>query len=660
MPSLTEFLAATSRAETIVAWLTLRASTAGWAAVGGGAPNTYQATLSRYVGASHVTGGVYAKVTAVIQNETALTARTSLALVDANAGSWYHDESAGLLYVRTTGGGSPASYSMVAVERELTLSTTGIVLDDTDGNPATGRYYFPWLVSDLSSILQEAEDVLSGRKLFPEGEVTIASPGGIMHALVAVDSGYTWENVRIRFAVGGSYAGGALLKSQYGDIGTLVVFRVESTDDVSVTFKVRPLSAGPLAQYAQPTPIFATEYPNLGDNVAGTRKPIGYGRGIIRPPLVDKSGFGTYLLADAAFQTLTAVHRVEAIAKSGGARFGLTEGIHYSVNLTACTLTLLSVDAAAETHDIDVELTGKPGGIRGYLSTFGEIAADLLQSVARVPAADVDAASFTAATDQAPWELSVWLTEGRSIASVFSTTEDRLPSLERSVHGTIFVNRSGKWACRVWTPPKDVSTVAVLRKEQCASIRFHHREERLVVSRTLVYFGQNVAQATWQSAEKTDTPRQYLNQTRDALEVYTFLRASANAVALAERFQLLFGSAIMEADIAEIGASQLLKDLHDAVLITYAPAPASGAAYSNRVFQIHRLERVYAPMLGVAAGITDIEATGLAKNIGVWMATGSPTWAAASAAQREASGFWTDTNGDPGSGGTYVGRSKWS
>lgn len=654
MASLSEFLGAMTRQETIVAWLTLRGQQTTWTAVGGGAPNAYQATVSPRMGTAHLTGGVYAKVTRVIENATVLTAQTSLANVNSNAGSWYHDEAAGLLYLRTTGGGDPDTYTMIAVERELTLSTTGVILNDTDGNPATGRYYFPWLVSDLSSILQEAEDVLQGRKLFPEGDITIASVGGFLHALVAADSGYTWENTRIRFAVGGSYAGGTLLLSQYGAIGTLAIYRVESTDDTSVTFKVRPLTAGPLSQPAQPTPIFVTEYPNLGDGVAGTRKPIGYGRGIIRPPLVDTSGFGTYLLADAAYQTLGAVHRVEAVPKAGGPRLGLFEGVHWSANLTACTLTLLSEEATAATHDIDVELTGKPG-----LTTFGAIALDMLQSIAGVPAVDIDTASFTAASAAHPAELSVWLLGGRSLSSVFSTSEPGLPSLERSVHGTITVNRSGLWAAKLWTPPKDVSTVAVLRKEQCAGVTFHHRDERLVVGRTFVYYAPNVALGSWQSVEKLDAAKQYLNQTDDALEVYTFLRNAANAEALAQRYQLLFGTALMEADVAEMGASQLLSELHDPVLVTYSPAPAAGAAYANRVFQFTRLERLYAPMLGVRAGLFDVEATGLAKNLGKWTATAYPNWATSTAAEREASGYWTDAAGDPGSGGTYVGRSKW-
>ncbi|WP_291988364.1 hypothetical protein [Luteitalea sp.] len=654
MASLSEFLAAMTRQETIVAWLTLRGQQTTWTAVGGGAPNAYQSTLAPRLGAAQIAGGVYAKVTRVIENATVLTAQTSLANVNSNAGSWYHDEAAGLLYLRTTGGGDPDTYTMIAVERELTLSTTGILLNDTDGNPATGRYYFPWLVSDLSSILQEAEDVLQGRKLFPEGDLTIASVGGFLHTLIAVDSGYTWENTRIRFAVGGSYAGGTLLLSQFGAIGTLAIYRVEATDDTSVTFKVRPISAGPLSQPAQPTPIFASEYPNLGDGVSGTRKPIGYGRGVIRPPLVDTSGYGTYLLADAAFQTLSAVHRVEAVPKSGGPRVGLFEGVHWSANLTACTLTLLSAEATAATHEIDVELTGKPG-----LTTFGDIALDLLQSIAGVPAADIDTASFTDAAAAHPAELSVWLLSGRSLSSVISTSEPGQPSLERSVHGTVTVNRSGLWVARLWAPPKDVSAVAVLRKEQCAGVSFHHRDERLVVGRTYVYYAQSVAQGTWQIATHADAAKQYLNQTDDALEVYTFLRNPANAEALAQRYQLLFGTAVMEADVAEMGASQLLSELHDPVLVTYSPAPATGGAYTNRVFQFVRLERLYAPMLGVRAGLFDVEATGLARNLGVWQATAYPNWASSSAAQREASGYWTDANGDPGSGGTYVGRSKW-
>lgn len=655
MPSFAEFLAAHVREEVILARLTLRNQETTFTAVGGGAPNTYQKVLSRFLGASEVPGGVYAPVTAVWQNDVALTARASLALVDANAGSYYHDQAAGLLYIRTTTTVDPDLFTMIAVERELALSSSGIVLNTTDGDAATGRYYHPWILSDLGSILQESEDVLQGRKIFAEGAITLASPGGFFHVRTASDSGFTWEQNRIVFSIGGRYAGQDLLRSQYVDIGALSVFRVNEVDDLSVTFGLRPLSAGPLNRSVPPTPIFATEYPRLGDTVSGTRKFVGYGRAWVSPPLVDMSGGGTYLIADAAYQTLTAVHRVEAVPKSGGGKLGLTEGVHYTVDLTACTITLTGVDVTSATHDLEVDVTGKPG-----LTTFGQIAQDLLQTFGKVATADIDTASFTAATALQPAELSVWITSERQLSSVFSTSEPGQPSLERSVHGTVTIDKSGKWTCKVWSPPKDTSTLAVLRKEQCAGVQWRHREERLVVGEVRVFYGYRPSQDTWLVEKHTDSARRYLAQTDDTLNVYTFLRFPANALALAQRYNLLFGQALIEADVQEMGATQLLSAPMDRVLITYAPAPASGGAFTGRVFEFVRVERLYAPMLGLSGALWDVDATGLPRNIGVWQSTGYPVWASASAAQRDASGFWTDASGDPGSGGAYVGRSKWT
>lgn len=660
MASFAEFLAAAVREEVILGRLSTRKQTTGWTAVGGGAPSSYQTAMSAFIGSTYVPGGVHAKVTSVIQNDVVLTARASLALVDANAGSWYWDEAAALLYVRTTAGGDPDTYTMMAVERDLLLSTTGIVLNDTDGNAATGRYWHPWIVSDLAGFLVEAEDVLQGRKLFPEGALTLASVNGLLHSLVASDSGYTWENTRIAFSLGGSYNGQTLLKSQYSDIATMAIYRVNEMDDVSVTFGLRPLSSGPLAVTAPVTPIFASEYPRLGDSVSGTRKFLGYGRAWVRPPLVDTADYGTFLVADAAYQTLYAVHDVVAVPKGGGTgRIPLSVGSHYTVNLTTCTVTLLTADFSWMTHDIDVDVTGKPGGVRGYLSTFAEIANDLLVTVAGVASADLDAASFTASTAAQPNELSVWLTSSRVLASIFSTSEPELPSLERSVYGTIGISRAGLWQVTAWSPPKDVSTLAVLRKEQCVGVTFHHRDEHLIVGSTRVFYAFNAAQGTWAQEAWPNAAQQYLAQTGDELAVYTFLRHDYNALALAQRYQLLMGTAIMEVHVEEIGASQFLSSLMDRVLITYSPAPAANAAYTNRTFEFVRLERIYSPMLGVTAGLWDVEATGLVKNGGVWMASGAPTYAAATAAEREAAGFWTDANGDPGSGGAFVGRSKW-
>jgi hypothetical protein len=659
MATFAAFLAAYERQEVIVAWMKTRRQTTGWTAVGVGAPNAYQTAMSGFIGTSQVVGGVYAKVTAVYENDVTLTERTSLALVNSNAGSWYWDPAAALLYVRSTGGGDPDTYSMYAVEREITLSTTPIVLNDTDGSASTGRYYHPWISSEIGSVLAESTDPTTGRMNFRGGSLTLASVGGFWHALVAADSGYTWENVRITFAIGGSYGAEVLLKSQYSTIASMTIYRVDDLDDTSVTFRMNPIAKS-LDVSSAPTPIFETSYPNLADGVRGLRKPIVYGRLWMRPVCVDTAtSYGVFLIADATFQTLTAIHRVDAIPKSGGQRVQLSFGSDFTFNLTTCTVTLVSPSYTYLTHDIIVYVSGKPGGVRGYLSTFGEIGQDLLTAVARVPTSDIDTASFTQATNDYPAELAVFLDTTRTVASVISSAEPGTPSLERSIHGSIYVSREGKFTARVWSPPKDVSTLTLLRKEQCEGLKFHHREERLIVSGTRVFYARDYALNTWAFYEKIDTPKQYLGKTNDVMELYTYLAAQANAQAQAERYQILFATAYMEADIAEIGATQLLSSPMDRVLLTYSPAPVSGVAYSLRVFEFVRLERIYAPQLGVRASIWDLEATGLAKNGGLWMSSGSPTYAAASAAQREVSGFWCDSAGDPGSGGAFVGRSKW-
>lgn len=644
-----EFITWPEREEIVLVELTPALVLSGWTATGGGAPNCYQVSCPALVGTGQVAGGVYRRVVGLRENGTALTERASLAACNSNAGSWFWDEAAGILYTRTSGGGDPDTYTVFSALVRFYLATTGIVLNRVDGDGSTGIYHQPWLTGDVPSIVQEVEDVLFGIKTTPSGQVMATNAHGFWHTVIAPDGQYSWKNRQVSVLLGGRYRGQELARSEYQAVATMLVDDVVA-DEASVTWLLKPL-ARLTDQQIPPTPYFEATYPNLGDGVRGTRKWIGYGRAWVAPDLTDRSGLGVWTLADAAYQTLYRVHAVHAVS-SQGVRVSLTETQDYAVNLTACTVTLLNPAYPWETYRLEVDVTGKPGGARGYLSTFAEIVQDLLTVHLGVPSGDLDASAFTSAQTAAPQELALWIKEPRTIAAVISSREDGLASLERSVHGTLLQTRDGQWTCRIWEPTYDTTgaTLVSLRKEDLALFRPEPKFEA-VYTATRVHYAYDHARAEWDVAEDADARAQHLTGSRDVLGVYTYLCSAGDAEALAKRYQFILSHAQLAVTFEERGTRLADAEPGDRVLITHSPAPTATGVFLSRLCEITRLERRFAPMFRVSGVVEDLDALdNLPRQVGEWTDGAAPAWASASAAQRLSQGFWCDANGQPDTG----------
>lgn len=630
----------------------------GWTAVGGGAPNSYQVSCPALVGASQVPGGVYRRVTGVKENGTALTERANLAAVDANASSWFWDESAGVLYVRTSSGADPDTFTVYHAGVRFYLATTGVVLNRTDGNADTGIYHQPWLVGDVPALVQETEDLLFGVKTTPGGEVTASNAHGFWHTVIAHDGAYAWKHKRVTVLLGGRYQDQTLLRSQYVTVATMLVEDV-AADEHTVTWALKPLAR--LTDQTLPvTPYFESSYPQLGNGVRGTLKWIGYGRAWVKPDLTDASGAGVWTIADAAYQALSRVHAVYAVARTGGVVANLSEGQDYTVNLTACTVTVTNAAYGWSTHDLRVDVTGKPGGARGWLSTFSEIVQDILTTHLGVAAADLDSAAFAAAQAAAPQELACWIKSPRTIASILSTQESGLPSLEQSVHGTVFQTRAGLWTCRIWEPTFDASGAIRLRKEDFARFQPAPKLETVYVS-TRVHYGYHHGAQEWAVSETSDARAQYLAETTDRKDVYTYLRNSGDAQVLASRYQFVLSHAQLEAAFAERGTLLAEANPGDRVQVTFSPAAVAAGAFADRACEITRIERRFAPKFTISGVLEDLDALdNLPRTVGEWSDPSAPNWGSASAAQRESQGFWCDTNGRADSGDpASEGVSRW-
>lgn len=620
--------------------------------------STYSHDMPRFVGQQHVPGGVYRRVVGVRQNDIELSLVSSSVEVNDNAGSWYWDEATGILYASLdpASAGGPQGFGIVTALVTFYVGNVGVVLNEFDENFDSGRYYQPWIVGDLPTLVEEVEDVLTGAKAMPQGGIVMTNGHGFWHEIVATDGLYTWKNKRVRILTGGRWLNNYVPYEQYQPLATMLVDDVAS-DEVTCQFMLRPMAR--LMDIELPvTPYFETSYPLLGEGVRGTKKSLVYGRVWMVPDLtsVDPGGVtgGTYTVADAAFQTLYAVNQV--VATGGDQRFNLTEGQDYTVNLIACTITIINPLFTHETFTITAEVTGKAGGVRGYLSTFGEIARDMLQTFAAIPDDQFDEASWERVKLQAPQELGVWIKETRSMSSIVGTSEPGLPSLERSVHGTVYQTRAGLWAARIWKPSYDANGMVRLRKEDLAEFLPQPKLE-VVFTTTRVNYAQ-VASGAWSVADFTDDRLRMLTDSRDRFELYTYLRNAGDAEVLARRYQAVTGAATLEVDFAERGVLMAKASAGDRILVTFSPAPVSGGACIDRPFEVVRFERAVSPRLTLRGRLADLH--GIKNDVGRWMVDDAPPIDTADQTDIDTGAYWSDAFGSIGHpDGFYANRYKW-
>lgn len=643
-----EFVGWPDRQEILLAEISALLVLTGWVGTGG-QPNTYQVAVLNRTSPPSGQEAMYRRVTGVRENGVELTAQTSVANVNSNAGTYFWDEAAGLLYVRTTGTAvDPDTKTVVAARVTFYHATTSVVLNRVDGSPDTGMFYQGSLAAGGGpTATEETSDLFSGRTVAWGGECVLANGHAGWCHLVAPDSGYTFKHQRVVFRLGGRYRGQSLDLSQYSAIATMLIEDVVADDQVC-RIALKPVVR--LADISIPvTPYFETEYPRLGDGVRGTFKALLYGRAWTEPALTDTGDHVTWTVADAAYQNLTAVHGVEAVNKSDGTRVPLTEGQDYTVNLSACTVRVVNPTYTATTWTLRVEATGKTNkhseagggaGMRGYLSTGSEIVRELLHSFGGLKASDLDTAAFDEAHLDALDELSVWLPSPRALASIISTTEADQPCIERSVQAIVGQTRAGLMTMRVWDPVYDAATLPVLRKEDLTAFTPSPRLEKLTTA-TRVWFNRDGRFDTWSKADKVDDVQQLLTGVTDIQELYTFLRSMGDAETLAARYQNVTRYSTIDVDFVERGTLLALQDVGARVLVTYDPAPSSTGAYADRVLALTRVERGYAPMTTVQGTLRDVHL--VLNKAGRWKDVTEPAYASASAAQRLLSGYWGDT-----------------
>jgi len=602
---------------------------------GSGSGAAYYVVLERMLTAGDA--ALYRRAVGVRQNSTDLAEVASVAAVEATAGSWFWDEAAGLLYARVTSG-SPDDYVLQAFVTYY-FASEGVVINRLTGDADSGIYYQPWMMG-MPGLTRQASGLLFGITVVSSGDLSLTNGHGAWHALIP---GHAWKNKRVRILTL-EYADGAAVPDR-ADATAIMTMLVEdvAANEAEATIRLGSIHRI-LDKYLPPGRFTRADYPNLGEGVEGTPKRLGWGRATIRPDLTDTSGSGEYTVADADYQTLFSVESVVAIARADGTRTTLTETLHYSVDLTACTVLLTGTDGYnAASYDLECDVIGKPSASdpSAYLKRFGEITRDILQAHLGVQDADLDVDTFDQVDQDEEAELSVWLKTPRTVASIFASSEPNGPSLERSVLGSVRQTADGRWAVLIWSYGAPDSGVALTRADFISFLPEPKIES--VSSTARVYYNQNQSDGSWATAAAEDVATRYLAETFDEAEFYTFLRDASAAADLANRALLLVSAASVEVEFELRGAALADVLAGDFVTVTYAPAPVAGQGFSAAALEVQRLDLALSPVLQITGRLADTRAVG--SRIGHVTDDTGVEWALADESARAAQGFVCDDAG---------------
>ena len=341
----------------------------------------------------------HGQVLQVAVDGTCLTVRASLALVEANAGSYFYDFWNQRLYVHLTDGGDPGEYisgpvyTYAVIALFILCFTNGQYpgADCIDYTPEDCTYpvfYEPWLnENSIESLSAAVADHYSSAMEVQFGSLSLINSAW----WYTYRHTYIWNNKGIMIKVGSK-------GDDYSDFETIFVgkLRGPKINDFGAAFdlvdtRVGALRSLPVSRYN------LTDYPNLDTDAEDRPIPILFGQvENITPVCIDTTTY-KYKISQTVFGGVTyALQSIDAVYKAGILQ---TLATHYTVDLNNGTFTMLA-------NPGDAEITCDAKGIKDEFDmatgiktgVYSENVADhlffILHVLNEIPVAQIDLTSF--------------------------------------------------------------------------------------------------------------------------------------------------------------------------------------------------------------------------------------------------------------------------
>lgn len=584
----------------------------------------------------------------VKENGTSYTSRASIALVDANAGSYYFDQASAKIYVRCSDDGN-ADRDSVWIVAFFKLYFSSGVGKNGRGKIFDGIYYEPLLsASSLPTITNEQTDFLAGGGLSFGGlELKLANH---LRFFDRTWSTWSWRNAAVEILHGGE----DLPLSEYALIYAGTIKEPKWRQDVVTFDTINYLEI--LKRNIPVNPCFGAD---VAEEDRGKPLPLLIGEVYGIKPLCTNArdpGSFEYTIADPAFQTLK---EVVAVYDESGA----ISTDDYSVDLTNCRITFLGYTPAGEltVWAKGAKISDIPGESSDeLLENPADVVRFLLKAVLGLDDSSLNTASFAAAHD-ALVDLPVckYIRFRRNLATYIS-------ELERSTLSVLYQANDGKIGLAVFDPFFTSSEEIV--GEEISSFEQISPSSKLYAGVKIGYNPRPYDRAESGGIEGEDdaydvvvgenSGARYLDGQETAYRrITSWLRTQAAAETLRDRILFLTNRAPIELEIEAAGARLFARKPGDVLSISRAKAPTTTGSLEAQMFQILSIEKRLAEN---KATLKLDNLNGAAYLVGQWCGDTAPAWSSASTQEKLEQGFWTDDNGltDPGDWAT-ADQSAW-
>jgi len=558
------------------------------------------------------------EVVAVEEDGTALTEKSSVANVVANAGSFYHDTDAGTLYVHTSGSDTPDDHTIIAYFW-LYFGTKGIELN--------GKFYEPYIHErGIPTLKQRNANIHWGISEISSGNLVLINNRGYFDQ---ISRKFIWRNKKVKLLLGGN-------DLAYGEYETLftgiIVDKVFTRREVTLRLKS---TAFRLLESIPTTFFDTTTYPNMDPNKAGWAMPIYYGNYDSRiSPIVtcvDNPGVNQYIFR-VAVHSLKSISGA-SISYSGSSTFNTIAMDSYSES--DATVQLTAAGYVNGYSKVRVAFEGKADASGNLIESGVSIVEDLLTSYCGYSSADIDATSSTCSAAIAEFNLNVPIeAEVQALAVIERVCVSELAYFDE--------DGDGQLRYRVWEPTITPSAPKVDDIDFLEPTPVIQDDSEWLFYKVRIGHSYRCWSGGWIYDDYYNADSQYKYGIDDELTVNTYLRSSNDGDTLARRMTILTRdpSPILTGRFKTPIINRLLGDKLQ-ITLDRAPYETAGG-YDDRVFEIFGSELSFFPL---EHKIQARDLVDYGKGQGFWMATGSPTYGACTQQQRDNSGFWCDTSG---------------
>lgn len=471
----------------------------GWSLVGG---QTYT-----YI---HVLNELRIDLEYLWENGTSLTKKTTIAAVEAAAGSWYFDFGGRNLYVHTSTGANADNFF---IEASFWLYFTNyqdgtIVFNDHN--------YLPFLkLEDIPSVSHEIKPTYEGDFSVSAGQISIMSRESPAEGYTwdRKYSTYTFENrpLILKFGTIGwiyekfkSIFAGMMDKVLCKDTG-ITIGMIDAREGIHRTIPINKL--------------WQSNYPLMDVSLEGTVIPILFGTKANCSMYCIDAGRKIYKYHDGR------VKAVDAVKKNG---ITLAAGTDYYSNLVSGIITFDENLSVASTDELTVDFQGIVNSADELLTNGADIFMYIARNYWGLSVDELNLDSIYATKAAQTKVLSIYISREVSTSEILRT-------IEHSLRAYSFQDELGRigLAMHATTAPSNIRYVGNHHISNFSMAR-----DRASLYKTVrIYYAENPKTQDWAAKDATSARVGWAYRNNQILEFYTYLTTAADATALALAIQ---------------------------------------------------------------------------------------------------------------------------